>query len=299
MSRRRRDQEPVARRRSTWVEPEAEHPSDAVPKRRSRHGEAPAASEPRAKNPSPSAPAGGGTGDGGSAEAMATPIAKRRRLRSFIAGSSALACVGALVAGTLLPVANPATADSFAAAMPQQVISTGGTTEDPAVLDALSAMPTAVAIPEIQTNGGTVSVTGLSDTALRYPFDQEVPLTDGFGYRSAPVAGFHDAQDMGAAGGTPVRIIGDGVITEAGWASDGCGFSLKVQHQVAGQAVSSRYCHMQDNSHAWQVGQTVQSGDQAGLVGTTGLSFGNHLHLALRVEDEPIDPLPFIAANSK
>ena len=48
-----------------------------------------------------------------------------------------------------------------------------------------------------------------------------------------------------------------------------------------------------------QVGQTVQGGDQAGLVGTTGMSFGNHLHLVVRVEDEPVDPLPFIAANSK
>lgn len=89
------------------------------------------------------------------------------------------------------------------------------------------------------------------------------------------------------------------MITEAGWASDGCGFSLKVQHQVAGQEVISRYCHMQENSHSWQVGQTVQGDDQAGLVGTTGMSFGNHLHLVVRVEDEPVDPLPFIAANSK
>lgn len=43
----------------------------------------------------------------------------------------------------------------------------------------------------------------------------------------------------------------------------------------------------------------VEGGDQAGLVGTTGMSFGNHLHLVVRVEDEPVDPLPFIAANSK
>lgn len=238
-------------------------------------------------------------GEGGSAETWATPLAGRRKLRRFVAGSSALACAGALVAGTVLPAANPATTDSFAAATPQQSFSTGGTSEDPAVLDALTEMPTAVAIPEIQLNGGTVSATGLTDTALRYPFDQEVPLTDGFGYRSAPVAGFHDAQDMAAAGGTPIRIVGDGVITEAGWASDGCGFSLKVQHQVAGQSVISRYCHMQENSHSWQVGQTVKGGDQAGLVGTTGMSFGNHLHLVVRVEDEPVDPLPFIAANSK
>lgn len=180
-----------------------------------------------------------------------------------------------------------------------QTFSTGSNSEDSAVLDVLTEMPTVVTTPEIQFNGGTVSVTGLADTTLRYPFDQEVLLTDDFGYRSAPVEGFHDAQDMAAGGGTPIRIVGDGMITEAGWASDGCGFSLKVQHRVAGQDVTSRYCHMQVNSNSWQVGQTVQSGDQAGLVGNTGLSFGNHLHLAVRVENQPVDPLPFIAMNSK
>lgn len=299
MKRRRHAAEPTSPRRSTWIEPQAEQPSDHAPSLRPRHGDLSSRSEPRLKTPNSSAPTGDRIGEGGSAETWATPLSGRRKLRRFVAGSSALACAGALVAGTVLPVANPATAGSFAAATPQQSFSTGGTSEDPAVLDALTAMPTAVAIPELQFNGGTVSVTGLTDTALRYPFDQEVPLTDGFGYRSAPVAGFHDAQDMAAAGGTPIRIVGDGVITEAGWASDGCGFSLKVQHQVAGQEVISRYCHMQENSHSWQVGQTVQGGDQAGLVGTTGLSFGNHLHLVMRVEDEPVDPLPFIAANSK
>lgn len=181
----------------------------------------------------------------------------------------------------------------------QQSFYTGGTFEDLAALDAVSAMPAVIAAPEIQLRNGVVSVSGLVNTTMLYPFAQDVPLTDGFGYRSAPVEGFHDAQDMAAAGGTPIRIVGDGVVTEAGWASDGCGFSLKVQHQVAGQDVTSRYCHMQMDSHSWQVGQVVEGGDQAGLVGTTGMSFGNHLHLVLQVEDEPVDPLPFIAANSK
>ena len=185
------------------------------------------------------------------------------------------------------------------AASQQQSFSTGGTIEDQAALDAIAKAPSAMQAPEVEMNGGEVRVAELSDTKLRYPFDQEVPLTDGFGYRTAPVEGFHDAQDMAAAGGTPIRIVGDGVVTEAGWATDGCGFSLKVQHQVAGQDVLSRYCHMQDNSNSLQPGQIVQAGDLAGLVGTTGMSFGNHLHLIVRVEDEPVDPLPFIAANPK
>lgn len=187
--------------------------------------------------------------------------------------------------------------DSTAVASRQQALVTGDAIEDPGML--VPVLATVSALPAAVGNELSANATGLTDTKLRYPFDQEVSLTDGFGYRTAPVAGFHDAQDMAAGGGTPIRIVGDGVVSEAGWAPDGCGFSLTVQHQVGVQNVASRYCHMQENSHAWQVGQAVKSGDQAGLVGTTGMSFGNHLHLVVRVEGEPVDPLPFITKNSK
>ncbi|MEV8339563.1 M23 family metallopeptidase [Leucobacter alluvii] len=242
---------------------------------------------------------GGATAPGGGAVAQESPERRRPRLRSFIVGSSALASVAVLVAGAVFPATTAALADSPVLANRQQAFVTGDTIDTPSLIDEIQISPVTIAAPDLGLNGGSLTVSGLADTKLEYPFAQEVPLTDGFGYRPAPVAGFHDAQDMGAAGGTPIRIVGDGVITEAGWASDGCGFSLQVQHQVAGQNVFSRYCHMQANSHSWQVGQPVKGGDQAGLVGTTGMSFGNHLHLVMRVEDEPVDPLPFIAANSK
>lgn len=292
-------------RRSTWIKPAKldDRPADAPAQpRRSKHAAAaaPAATRPQTSTPSVIDPSTGAeTAPGGGAAGEAGTARRRPRLRSFIAGSSALASVAALVAGAVFPANTAAIADSPVLGNRQQAFVTGGTIDAPTLLDEISISPVAIAAPEIGLSGGALTVSGLTDTKLQYPFAQEVPLTDGFGYRSAPVSGFHDAQDMAAGGGTPIRIVGDGVITEAGWASDGCGFSLKVQHQVAGQNVISRYCHMQENSHSWQVGQTVKGGDQAGLVGTTGMSFGNHLHLVMRVEDEPVDPLPFIAANSK
>ena len=304
MRRRRHAEQSAGPRRSTWVEPtdfdESPAESPAQP-RRSKHAAAaaPAAPRPQASAPPPADPStGAATAPGGGAAAEESPARRRPRLRSFIVGSSALASVTVLVAGAVFPATTAALADSPALANRQQAFVTGDATDTPSLIDEIQISPVTIA-PEIGLSGGAVTVSGLADTKLQYPFAQEVPLTDGFGYRSAPVAGFHDAQDMAAAGGTPIRIVGDGVITEAGWASDGCGFSLQVQHQVGGQNVFSRYCHMQENSHSWQVGQTVKGGKQAGLVGTTGMSFGNHLHLVMRVEDEPVDPLPFIAANSK
>lgn len=137
----------------------------------------------------------------------------------------------------------------------------------------------------------------LTNTKLRYPFDRQVALTDGFGYRAWPVAGFHNAQDLDAGEGTTIRIIGDGIVTQAelpGW----CGTGLEVQHKVDGEDVSSLYCHMQTGSHSYQVGDLVRAGDEAGRVGNTGQSYGAHLHLVLRVNGEPVDPLPFIAKHS-
>ena len=41
-------------------------------------------------------------------------------------------------------------------------------------------------------------------------------------------------------------------------------------------------------------GQQVKAGDQLGLVGNTGHSYGSHLHLEIHVNGQPIDPMPFL-----
>ncbi len=151
----------------------------------------------------------------------------------------------------------------------------------------------------VASASAAATLAGLEETKLRYPFDSKVPLTDSFGYRLAPVAEFHDAQDLAPDAGTPIRIIGDGVVSEAGFGSDGCGFGLKIEHRVSDQAVTSRYCHMEADSHAYQVGDVVSIGDTAGRVGSTGNSFGAHLHLVVQLEGESIDPLPFIELHSE
>lgn len=161
----------------------------------------------------------------------------------------------------------------------------------------VEAMPSAAAL-EIPPETGLLDPALLENSPVRYPFARKMPLTDGFGYRTQPLVGFHDAQDLAAPDGTPVLVIANGIVLEAGWADDGCGFGLKVQHLVDDETVTSRYCHMQSDSHDYEAGDRVRLGDTAGRVGNTGMSFGAHLHLALRVEGEPIDPLPYIEAKS-
>lgn len=235
-----------------------------------------------------------GTGGG-------TPPQQRAR-RSLIATATAALSVAGLMSPVVFPTPFAPVPGAAAAELPAQQLVSGPAAFEAAALDAIGAVEVQaapVAPQRVNAEQGLVDPAQLTDTKLRYPFDQTMPLTDGFGYRTAPVEQFHDAQDIAAGGGTPIRIIGDGVVVEAGWASDGCGFSLKVQHLVDGQDLTSRYCHMEGESHAYQVGDRVRIGDEAGRVGNTGLSFGAHLHLALRLNGEPIDPLPFIEANAQ
>jgi murein DD-endopeptidase MepM/ murein hydrolase activator NlpD len=45
------------------------------------------------------------------------------------------------------------------------------------------------------------------------------------------------------------------------------------------------------------VGDSIQQGKKIGLVGSTGLSVGSHLHLQLEVGGVPTDPLPLIGCR--
>ena len=205
-----------------------------------------------------------------------------------IARFGAAACAGGLLLAFALPFAGQsAEAEEVAAASQQRLFSEISPDEIPDSLASIEAVVSDDSAPQLFSFRPYALV--------NYPFDIPVLLTDPFGYRSAPVAGFHDAQDFGAAAGTPIKVIADGIVTEAGQTTDGCGFGLKVEHEIDGQNVTSRYCHMLNDSHSLSVGDTVKMGDHAGAVGETGLAFGAHLHMALRVNDEPADPMAFIA----
>lgn len=231
-------------------------------------------------------------------------LRKKPRFRKFLAAGFA----GASVTGLSLTFALPlfaTTSESFGqlplSAQNEQRLFSGTSVAQPDTMDAIGAVTLSIdptsGMPVLNEPGLFDSAL-IDNTKLRMPFEQDWPLTDGFAYRTAPVEQFHDAQDIAAPAGTPVLAIGSGKVVEAGYATDGCGFSIKIQHVVDGATLTSRYCHMQEDSHSYEVGDDVSAGVQVGRVGNTGLSFGPHLHLALRLNGAPIDPLPYIESKT-
>lgn len=96
----------------------------------------------------------------------------------------------------------------------------------------------------------------------------------------------HFGVDIAAPIGTPVHVTADGVVIEARWRGD-YGKRVVVRH---GRSFISSYSHLSEFAPSLHTGMAVSKGDVIGLIGTTGLSTGPHLHYELAVKDHRIDP---------
>lgn len=113
------------------------------------------------------------------------------------------------------------------------------------------------------------------------------PVTSGFGYRIHPVTGnrsFHTGIDLAAPEGTSIAAAYGGTVEETG-TSSGRGNYILLSH---GENLQTLYCHL--SRIDVRQGDTVEAGDTIGLVGSTGMSTGPHLHFELRVEGIRCDP---------
>ena len=113
-------------------------------------------------------------------------------------------------------------------------------------------------------------------------------VTSGFAMRFHPILQrwrAHLGVDYGAPIGTPVRSIGDGLVTFAGW-QNGYGNVVEIRHA---QNRETLYAHM--SRIDVRKGQRIKQGQNLGAVGSTGWATGPHLHFEFRVNGEHRDPL--------
>jgi murein DD-endopeptidase MepM/ murein hydrolase activator NlpD len=110
-----------------------------------------------------------------------------------------------------------------------------------------------------------------------------------FGGREHPILGgwrLHKGTDYAASSGTPVRAIGDGVVSRAGWGS-GYGNLLEIRHR---NGYVTRYGHLSRFASGVRVGSRVAIGQTVAYVGSTGLATGPHLHFEVLIGGEQRDP---------
>jgi murein DD-endopeptidase MepM/ murein hydrolase activator NlpD len=100
--------------------------------------------------------------------------------------------------------------------------------------------------------------------------------------------GRHSGIDIAALSGTPVLAGNDGIVVFSGNLYQ-TGFTIIIYH---GLDLYTTYGHL--SMLKAQENQRVTKGDTIGLVGSTGLSTGPHLHLTFRVGEIPVDPYLFL-----
>lgn len=117
------------------------------------------------------------------------------------------------------------------------------------------------------------------------------PVNSPFGPRWGS---WHPGLDFGAHYGTPIHVVGDGVVIGAGYLPNegGYGQIVLVRHSPG---VVTAYAHMSRVlAHA---GQRVHAGDVLGLVGATGHVTGPHLHFEVRIDGAKVNPRPWLRAH--
>jgi murein DD-endopeptidase MepM/ murein hydrolase activator NlpD len=167
-------------------------------------------------------------------------------------------------------------------------------------LGALGAIILGGAHPASQASGDSPVASGSPPGSLVLPVRGAV-LTQRFGCTEVlfePRASFcasghfHSGIDLAARLGTPVHSAAAGVAQVANGPT-GYGLYVIVVH---GGGLSTLYGHL--DSTSLLTGDPLAAGDVVGLMGSSGLSTGPHLHFEVRRGGRPEDPLPLLPAVS-
>jgi len=164
---------------------------------------------------------------------------------------------------------------------------------------------------EEEANSGNVSTTtpsapptytppAATGAARVYPLTTYT-LAAKFG-QYGPWARWHTGTDFAAPIGTPIHAITTGIVTHVGYgaAAEWAGFYITILHT---DGYSTLYAHQTPSSFV-KVGDVVTTGQQIGIVGVTGRSFGPHCHVELYPPGvvpgdiyHAVDVIPYIKAK--
>lgn len=121
-------------------------------------------------------------------------------------------------------------------------------------------------------------------------------VSSGFGWRSDPFSGkrsYHEGVDIAAVMGSPIKAMGDGVVTYAG-KRIGYGALVEINH---GNGYATRYAHILEA--LVKVGDRVKKGHPVALIGSSGRSTGPHLHFEVLKSRRQLDPRKYLQQSRK
>lgn len=125
------------------------------------------------------------------------------------------------------------------------------------------------------SNGGGSSVSTPAVSSGYWTKPAQGYLSSDFGSRDL---GNHKGIDIAASGTVPIVAAADGVVIRS-YYSTSYGNCIFISHSINGQIYTTVYAHMR-NLMASE-GQVVSKGQQIGIMGNTGRSYGQHLHFEL------------------
>jgi murein DD-endopeptidase MepM/ murein hydrolase activator NlpD len=126
----------------------------------------------------------------------------------------------------------------------------------------------------------------MSHFTITQPFG---PTTLALEPRLGPYPHFHTGIDMAAPLGSAVVAAGDGVVVAVGHTSVGYGNYVIIAH---GSDIETLYGHLLQTTV--NAGDRVVRGQRVGLEGSSGFSTGAHLHFELRVQNQVVNPMPYL-----
>ncbi len=106
-----------------------------------------------------------------------------------------------------------------------------------------------------------------------------------------PLAGtYHYGLDLPAALGNPVRAVAPGTLLRVERGGPG-GLEMLIQHQ----GFIGVYSHLGSIALPFADGQhLILAGQEIGVVGLTGVTYGSHLYFEMKIGDRAVDPLPYL-----